>query len=128
MKMYVYILLALSSISLVATPKKKITQEDDKAPEQCYCSVKCGPRDVGEKKHDTPSTNYKPTNYNADESWPGEGICFCQQNDANLFVKNHCDEKNNAVFDNSYCKNKEDMKKSKSESEKASDEDMDKSY
>lgn len=56
----------------------------------CYCSVKCGPRDIGAQPGDNPMWMH-PTK-NGVQQTQYQKRCFCQQtekrNDAGWFIKN----------------------------------------
>lgn len=82
-------LLIISFISAISVNSKEV--------DQCYCSDKCGPRNVGDRQKDNPKFDKE------------FGQCFCQERDRQNYLKNHCDvkEKNNPSNFYSYCdKNK----------------------
>lgn len=56
----------------------------------CYCSVKCGPREMGSQPGDNPQFIHPTQGGNERTDLPKK--CFCQQtaqrNDAEMFIKN----------------------------------------
>lgn len=77
---------SLLQADTIRPTRRRFRQEK---PQQCYCSVKCGPRDV--KEDDTPFID------------PETGICFCQQRDKDLYEPNNCKVRRNTKFPNSIC-------------------------
>lgn len=59
---------------------------------QCYCSVKCGPRNVGDVAGDNPCLSY-PVDQDGKEITTYGKKCFCQQRDQELFIPNECYKK-----------------------------------
>jgi len=53
---------------------------------RCYCSVLCGPRDIGSVPGDNPKFTYA----SADTDKELGKHCFCQQRDRDLYIKNEC--------------------------------------
>lgn len=57
----------------------------------CYCSVKCGPREIGAEAGDNPQFVY-PTDRNGNEVTQYGKKCFCQRtekrNDVKIFLQN----------------------------------------
>lgn len=68
------LLLLLSSLTMQSTFSAAEAQE----LKQCYCSDKCGPRDIGSKKDDAPFVD------------PETMIYFCQERDRQNYHKNKC--------------------------------------
>lgn len=60
---------------------------------QCYCSEKCGPRDID--NGDAPEKD-KPFTANVD----GKDICFCQQRDYENYIPNGCEYKEGELKNN----------------------------
>lgn len=57
----------------------------------CYCSVKCGPREIGAEPNDNPQFVY-PTDANGREVTQYGKKCFCQRtekrNDVKMYLEN----------------------------------------
>lgn len=101
-----YILYSLLFIGVVIgiivllTPSKKKLCEGEKCCSlankknyYCYCSVKCGPREIGAEAGDNPSYAY-PVDGAGNEVTTYGKKCFCQKtetrNDSAMFIPNKC--------------------------------------
>jgi len=77
MKNFKFILfLALSSIYILSGTEANSLDQNGEKIEWCYCSFKCGPRQV--QPDDKPFYD------------PEYGQCFCKKRDQDYYVKNGC--------------------------------------
>ena len=91
-KCYIIVLLIFCSFTtamcLVVAESEEIKSISQ--PRQCYCSERCGPRDV--TTEDSPFVD------------PETGRCFCQQWDKDNFELRGCHLQPTPEIENSYCK------------------------
>lgn len=79
--------------------KQGCCSKKNKDTHQCYCSVKCGPREIGtgqktdkDPSGDNPFYDY-PVDKNGVRQEEYRKHCFCQHRDQEMYIKNNCANK-----------------------------------